>query len=169
MRIEQSSATTGINMNVKLYRTVLNTQRRLELQELGNVCVCEDSALTGSETIVSILQELGLTNAADEYFYVFCLNIKNDLIGIFEVSHGGNFTSVVPIREIFQKTLLTGAVNIIVAHNHPSGHVNPSEEDKAVTKRIIEAGNLLDIALLDHIIVGPNSDYFSFCDAGLMD
>ncbi len=157
-------------MDINVYRTVLNERKQLTLQKTGILTIGElEEADCGPEMIVSILQDgFGLCDVADEYFYLFGLNIRNQIVGIFEVSHGGNCNSLVPIREIFQKTLLMGAVNIIVAHNHPSGYTDPSELDKEITERIVKAGEILDITLLDHIIIGSETPYFSFCETGLI-
>lgn len=76
------------------------------------------------------------------------MNTKLDMIGVFEISHGNVNSSIVGTREVFQKALLANAVSIVVIHNHPSG------EDVEVTKRLIEAGTIVGIQLLDHIVIG---------------
>ena len=85
---------------------------------------------------------------------MICLNTKNKIIGVFELSHGNVNSSIFSVREMFQKALLANAVNIIVMHNHPSGDPTPSREDILVTERAKEAGKLIGIDILDHIIVG---------------
>ena len=156
-------------MNIKSYRTLLNEHKQLKLDSDKTYYICDNAEVTDPEILALFLtSELKIANSADEYFYVFCLNAGNQLIGVFEASHGGNCESIVPIREIFQKSMLIGAISIIVAHNHPSGNVKPSIEDLDSTTRIKEAGKILNIELLDHIIVGPNAPYFSFCESGLI-
>ncbi|MCB0307058.1 MAG: JAB domain-containing protein, partial [Calditrichaeota bacterium] len=70
--------------------------------------------------------------------------------------------------EVFRSAILESAASIILLHNHPSGEVHPSPEDKSITKRLIESGRLLDVPVLDHIIIGSSS-YFSFREAGLVE
>ena len=97
-----------------------------------------------------------LHEESEEYLYMICMNTKNKIIGVFEVSHGTVNSSIVGVREIFQKALLANAVSIIILHNHPSGDTKPSREDVDITKRIVEAGKILGVQVLDHIIVGDN-------------
>ena len=93
---------------------------------------------------------------AEEVFILITLNTKNIVTGYFEVHRGTINTSLVHPREVFKRALLNNASNIMVAHNHPSGDPNPSKEDIQTTERLKEAGNLLGINLLDHIIVGED-------------
>lgn len=102
-----------------------------------------------------------LDQKAEEYVYMLALNSKNKPLGVFEVSHGTVNYSVIAPREIYQRALLTGASHIIILHNHPSGNPNPSKEDRTTTRKIYESGELLNVPLSDHIIIGSGS-YFSF-------
>jgi DNA repair protein RadC len=90
----------------------------------------------------------------EEYMYMICMNTKNKVIGVFEISHGTVNASLVQPREVFQKALLANAVSIIVMHNHPSGDCTASREDIEVTKRLVEAGKIVGVEVLDHIIIG---------------
>jgi DNA repair protein RadC len=92
----------------------------------------------------------------EEYMYMICMNVKNKVIGVFEISHGTVNASLVSPREVFQKALLVNAVSIIVMHNHPSGDCTASREDIEVTKRLVEAGKIVGIDVLDHIIIGDS-------------
>jgi len=94
---------------------------------------------------------------------ILCLNRKNDVIGYHKLSSGGMTGTVVDSRVIFTIALKTGATSIILAHNHPSGNLKPSEADKRLTTKIKEAGRLLDIDLLDHLIITDES-YYSLAD-----
>lgn len=94
------------------------------------------------------------------------MNRSNAVLGILSVSKGGISGTVTDVRLIFQGALKTNASGIIVAHNHPSGNALPSDSDKKITQKIKEAGNLLDIQLLDHIIILPVEGYYSFADEG---
>ncbi len=95
------------------------------------------------------------------------LNRANKVLGITTISEGGLSGTVTDVRLIFQYAIKANDSGIIVAHNHPSGNSNPSESDLKITQKIKEAGNLLDIQLLDHIILTPESEiYRSFADEG---
>lgn len=107
-----------------------------------------------------------------EEFWAIYLNNKNKVLFKQRISIGGISETPVDIRRIYATALEKNAVSIAVAHNHPTGHVNPSKEDKALTCRILDAGNILNIKLLDHIIVGIGDnnrpDYYSFRDNELI-
>ena len=108
-----------------------------------------------------------LTKNAEE-FYVIFLNTNNRVVSVQSISNGVITSTVVDSRIIFKKALeLSTVTQIIIAHNHPSGNCTPSEADKKLTQKIKEAGQFIDIKLLDHIIVGANQ-YFSFADEGLL-
>jgi DNA repair protein RadC len=96
------------------------------------------------------------------------LNRSNAVLGILSVSKGGISGTVTDVRLIFQGALKTNASGIIVCHNHPSGNAYPSESDKKITQKIKEAGNLMDIQLLDHLIILPVEGYYSFADDGVI-
>lgn len=114
-----------------------------------------------------ILKKIGIADAADEYFYLICLSADGSVAGIHEISHGCLDASVVHPREVFKRALLNNAAKIIVAHNHPSDNLKPSKVDIETTKRLIEAGRLLGIPLVDHIIV-TKSGFVSFKSSELL-
>lgn len=103
-----------------------------------------------------------------EYFLVVCLNSKNKIIKIKDLFKGGLNGSVVDSRTIFNEAIIEHASAIILAHNHPSGDPRPSNEDKVLTKKMVESGKILSVPVLDHIILGDNC-YFSFQEDGLME
>jgi DNA repair protein RadC len=104
-----------------------------------------------------------------EHFVVLLLDQKNKVIGINNVSIGSLTASVVHPREVFKPAILSNAAAIILAHNHPSGQPQPSQEDRVLTVRLVTAGKLLGISVLDHVIIGDGtSAYFSFADEGLL-
>lgn len=103
----------------------------------------------------------------EEYMYMLCLNNKNRIIGVFEISHGNVNSSIVSPREVFQKALLANAVNIVMLHNHPSGDPTPSKEDIDVTKRLKDVGEVLGVRVLDHIVVG-DARYVSLMEKGYL-
>lgn len=92
-----------------------------------------------------------------EHFMVILLNTKNHVLGVETVSIGSLNTTVVHPRELFKQAIRRSAAAVILAHNHPSGDPHPSTEDKATTKRLVEAGKILGIEVVDHIIIGHNT------------
>lgn len=109
-----------------------------------------------------------LHKKAEEYVYLIVGNARSKPIAFFELSHGSAKACMIGIREVMLRTLLAGGSTIILVHNHPSGNLEPSEEDLAVTKRIEDACNLMDIILLDHVIIAGDS-YVSLKEKELME
>jgi DNA repair protein RadC len=114
-----------------------------------------------------------LANLAQEQFLVLLLNTKNLLLRVTEVSRGSLNASIVEPREVFREALPAAAAAVILAHNHPSGDPTPSAEDVALTRRLVKAGELLNIPVFDHLILGHPSpgrpqDYVSLKELGLM-
>lgn len=101
-----------------------------------------------------------------ETFKVLLLNNSNKIIGYTTISEGGLTSTIVDVRVIIQTALVCNATSIILTHNHPSGNPHPSGQDDSLTRRIQEACKLLDIRLLDHIIVTPFNNFYSYCDEG---
>ncbi|MCI8466825.1 MAG: DNA repair protein RadC [Bacilli bacterium] len=104
-----------------------------------------------------------LMSLSQEHFVAVFLNNKNEIIKAKTIFIGSANRSVVHPRDIYKEAIKYSAVKLMCLHNHPSGDPTPSVEDTAFTSRLIEAGNLLQIPLLDHIIIGHNS-YYSFYD-----
>ena len=137
--------------------------RRMKLFALQNlVRIIENSSsdkierIHGPEDVAKVM--LPRTRyLTKEVFYVIALNTKNYISGIEEVSVGSLSASVVHPREVFRAAIKHNAASIILVHNHPSGDPNPSREDIAVTQRLVKAGRIMDIAVLDHVILGDNS------------
>ncbi len=110
-----------------------------------------------------------LADVDREHFVVIPLDQKNKVIGINTVSVGSLTASVVHPRECFKPAILSNAAAILLAHNHPSGQPQPSQEDRVLTVRLVAAGKLLGVSVLDHVIIGDGTTaYFSFADEGLM-
>jgi DNA repair protein RadC len=103
---------------------------------------------------------------AVEVFGVFLLTTKQRLIAYHELSRGGISSTVVSPRELFQAVLLANAASLIIGHNHPSGDPSPSPDDRALTGRIVQAGEVMGAQVLDHLIVGHDGRYYSFKEAG---
>jgi DNA repair protein RadC len=90
-----------------------------------------------------------------EYLYVILLDTRNRVLGKpLEVYHGSLNTSLIRTGEVFREAVKANAAGLIVAHNHPSGDPSPSPEDVAVTRALVEAGELLDVEVLDHLVIG---------------
>ena len=104
-----------------------------------------------------------------EVFLVICLNTKNQAIAVHQVHVGTINASIIHPREVMKTAILNNAASIVVSHNHPSTNTTPSQEDLEVTERLKQAGEILGIELLDHIIVTPiEKNYISFREKGYM-
>lgn len=97
-----------------------------------------------------------LKDEVKEIFIVVCLNSSNKIIKFEKISTGNLNSSVVSPREVFKVAIENNSANIILIHNHPSGNIEPSSEDIRLTKKMVEAGKILDIKVFDHIIIGGN-------------
>ena len=109
-----------------------------------------------------------LSDLVHEEFWVIFLNRANRVIGKMKASQGGISGTVTDVRLIMKAAIERLASGMIICHNHPSGNMHPSESDTRITQKVNEAGNLMDIQLLDHIIITSGSDYYSFGDNGLL-
>lgn len=103
-----------------------------------------------------------------EHFWTLALNTKNKLLRIFEVSVGSLNASIVHPRELFKDAVRVSAASIVVVHNHPSGDPTPSGADIQLTRRIVKAGDVLGIEVLDHVVIGDGGEHASLRDLGLM-
>jgi len=102
-----------------------------------------------------------------EYFLILSLDARSNLINIKTISIGSLDANIVHPREVFKKAIECSAASVILVHNHPSGDPEPSEDDLEITKRLTEAGKILGIIVLDHIIVTKDG-FLSFKDKGLI-
>lgn len=122
--------------------------------------------ITSSKAVFELMQPI-LGELPHEEFWVLCLNNSNKVIYKTQISKGGITETLVDIRLVFKHALEHYAVAIILVHNHPSGKLQPSDADLQMTKNVQQAGKLLEIPVLDHIIITEKS-YFGFADAGLL-
>ena len=127
----------------------------------------QQKKITSSKQAHDILQEY-LADANYEQFCILLLNRANHLIRTIIISDGGISGTVADPKKIFKIALENNASSIILGHNHPSGQVNPSEADIALTHKLCRGGSLLDMPVLDHIIVGEEN-YYSFKDEGKLE
>jgi DNA repair protein RadC len=138
--------------------------------ELGRriaISVPEERPLIKSPADAANLVLYELSGLEQEHLFVIMLDTRNRVLGKpVEVYRGSVNTSLIRVAEVFREAVKINAAGIIVVHNHPSGDPNPSPEDVAVTRAIIEAGKLLDIEVLDHLVIGQQK-FVSLKDRGL--
>jgi len=125
----------------------------LQVREAAGEVICSPNA------VAEIMREEA--KADREFFWVLHLNGKNRIIEKELVSIGSVISALVHPREVFKKAIILGATGIITCHNHPGGIPDPSPEDREIWKRLDEAGNILGISVLDHIIITASGRYYS--------
>ena len=141
--------------------TALEIGRRKASQE-----VPEKIQISSSSDLFKVLHPF-LGDLQTEEFWAVFLNQSNRIVGKSRLSAGGINQSVVDVRILFKTALENLATGVVIAHNHPSGNLKPSQEDLKITKQISEAGKILNIQMLDHLIITQNS-YLSFADENLL-
>lgn len=109
-----------------------------------------------------------MRGADREHFWALALNTKNHLLKMVEVSVGSLNASIVHPRELFKEAVRASAASMVVVHNHPSGDPTPSGADIQLTRRLVKAGDVLGIEVLDHVIIGDGGEHSSLRDLGLM-
>jgi DNA repair protein RadC len=146
------------------YTDAIRLKCSLELAKRRNVsAILEKPKISSSNDVYQLFQYLA--DSPYEEFWIVVLNKANRVISRIKISEGGVAGTVVDLKRIFHETLNLLGSALILLHNHPSGNLSPSEADKAITKKIKDAGSLMEIAVLDHIIIG-NTGYYSFADEG---
>ena len=148
----------------KLYQVA-----EIQLTYKSNVKPSQRPKISGSRDAFTILKEnwdQGTIELVEQFKAMFT-NRANKVLGILNVSTGGVTGTVADPRVIFVAAIKAGATGLIVAHNHPSGNLIASQSDIELTRRLKEAGKVLEIQLLDHLIV-TTEGYFSFADEGLI-
>ncbi len=132
----------------------------------------ENHKAEGPDEIAAFLRSLGLADKEQEHFYVLYLNTAHTIRGYSLVTIGLVDRTPMHAREPFRNAIVQGATSIVLAHNHPSGDPTPSPNDIAGTRELVEAGKIVGIEIVDHIIIGqPNAtgcDYLSFHEQGLI-
>ena len=141
----------------------------VELVYRTNVPASERMKISSSRDAYNILFNSWNQDKIDfiEESRILLLNRGSKVLGIYNLSSGGMAGTVVDQKLVFIAALKANAHSIIISHNHPSGNTTPSEQDIRLTRNIYQAGKLLDIELLDHIIVSSNG-YYSFADEGIL-
>lgn len=156
-------------MKINIYNTMLNEETRHNELKVEKSIICENNEKFKSPSGIHKLmtEQFELHKKAEEYVYLVSMDIKCNPLGIFELSHGTVNSSLIMPREIFIRALLSGAVGIIIIHNHPSTDITPSKQDLLVTEKIAQAGQMIGVELLDHIIIGGN-EYCSMKELGVL-
>lgn len=139
----------------------------MELGRRRSASVLNEKALVKDSKSAYILFQRELGDLNYESFCILLLNRANKVLKTIRISDGGITGTVVDQRKVFKLALDHNATALILGHNHPSGQLTPSDADKVLTKKMKEAGAVLDIPVLDHIIVG-DGNYYSFADEGIM-
>lgn len=140
----------------------MKTIKRYQLSFVRERCEYPYNEKVTSDAAIAIIARGLIGNLAEEQFLLFVLDINNHIAGYVQIGKGSVDACPVDIRPIFSYALMLQASNIIVVHNHPSGNIEPSCEDNALTKRIAQAGKLLNITVLDHIIVSDLTEHYSY-------
>lgn len=127
--------------------------------------LCKDIRLTSSQAVYEFIIENWDLSTIQLYeeFKVIYLNRHNNVLGVYTISRGGIAGTVVDPKLVFAVALKVAASSLILVHNHPSGNLQPSEADKSITNRLKQAGELLEVNVLDHVIISDSS-YYSFSD-----
>ncbi len=154
-------------VNLKKHKN--NIIAEMKVSYIAKQKISERPQITSSADSYKVLQQCFSADTINysEEFILLLLNKANRLIGWVKISAGGIAGTVCDQRIIFAIALQTGATSIILAHNHPSGSLRPSEPDIALTKKIKEGGEILDIQLLDHLIL-TDDNFYSFADDGIL-
>jgi DNA repair protein RadC len=132
------------------------------VKEAAHVYDMGDALIDTPEKAARLLERVfNASELTQEYFWLIALSGSRRVIGVFTVTVGTLMASLVHPREVFSRAILAGAASIIISHNHPSGALDISGQDREVTTRIKQAGELLGIPLDDHIIIGENGEFVS--------
>lgn len=154
-------------MRINFYEAILSEDDRTMLVK-DKAVNYEAGKLNDPKDIALMMRRLvHMEQMAEEYCYMLSMDSSCKVIGVFFLSKGTVNMSLVTPREVYIRALLSGAVQIVLCHNHPSGSAVPSEQDMTITQRIKETGELVNIKLIDHIIIGRDC-YFSFAEAKIL-
>jgi len=160
--IEELSQIKGIGLaKAAQLKACFELGKREELEpELKNFDIKDP------EAVVKAIRA-SIKDKAKEHFKLILLNPRNKIIGISTISIGTLNASLVHPREVFKDAITHSAASVVLAHNHPSGDPEPSEDDIKITKKLVDSGKILGIEVLDHIIIGKNN-FCSFKERGLI-
>jgi DNA repair protein RadC len=171
-RLPISGSSSIINLKYKIMETTNQNWQmvsEIELVYKSKVKASERLQIKSSKDAYFLLKSCWDQGKIEyfEQFKILFLNNSLKVLGLYEMSSGGITGTTVDLRMIFSAALKANANSIMIAHNHPSGNTKPSEADKYTTTKIRQAGELLDIKLMDHLIITSES-YYSFTDDGAL-
>ncbi len=148
----------------KLIKLIRDGQYSTALEEIAQVLDSEPQ-ISGPDDTISILKPY--STRQQEYFLVLTLAMNHQVLQLHEITKGLLNRTLVHPREVFRAAISDNAAAIILAHNHPSGELDPSDEDIDITKRLVKAGSILGVSVLDHVIISRKGSY-SFAGHGIM-
>ncbi|WP_240743213.1 JAB domain-containing protein [Ilyomonas limi] len=158
----------------KIMESLCTAQEGIQVSEVElvyktKIKASERLQVSTSKEVYELLKRYWDENKIEfvEQFKILLLNRSNRVLGIYEISTGGLAGTVADPKVVFIAALRVAASHIILAHNHPSGNLNPSIQDKQLTQKIKDGGKLLDIEVIDHLIISKDG-YYSFADEGLL-
>jgi DNA repair protein RadC len=140
----------------------------LEMSRRASAWRCSPRKVISTPEDVLSLCSAQLRGLDREHFWCLALNTKNQLLKMVEVSIGSLNASIVHPRELFKEAVKVSAASIVLVHNHPSGDPTPSGADVQLTRRLVKAGDVLGIEVLDHVVIGDGGEHSSLRDLGLM-
>jgi DNA repair protein RadC len=126
----------------------------------------KDFDIKDPQSVVKAIRA-SIKDKAKEHFKLILLNARNKILGVSTISIGSLNASIVHPREVFKDAIVHSAYSVVLAHNHPSGDPEPSEDDLKMTRKLVESGKILGIEVLDHLIIGKNA-FYSFKGKGLL-
>jgi len=139
------------------------------VKESGNRYEFENKYVKTPEKAHQVfIKILELDKRSEEVFAMLTIDVKSKLTGVFTVSIGNLTSSLVKPREVFKRAILQNSAAIILAHNHPSGNPQPSQDDIKLTKNLMEAGEIVDIEIIDHLIIGDGNYFISMKEKELI-
>ncbi len=153
-------------MNAKTQMSLFGQVSELNLSYNPKTRPSERKSVASSWDAFEIFREKWEAIEHHESFKVLALNKANKVLGIAEISRGGIDSTVVDPKIVLQYALLSNASSIILAHNHPSGRLFPSDSDMRLTEKIKKAAEIMDMKCLDHLIICSEDAYYSFADEG---
>lgn len=154
-------------MRINFYEARLSEDDRTMLVKEKGMDYEAERLNSPTDIALMMRRLLNMGRMAEEHCYIIAMNNCCKVLGVFLISKGTANASIISPREVYMRALLSGAVQIVLCHNHPSGDVTPSNADMKTTKRLKETGELVNITLVDHIIIGGDS-YLSFKEAKLL-
>ena len=155
-------------MNINTYELVLDNDTKHGSLRLKESVPYKGEYLSEPSEVAEMIKEIfHADEMADEFAYMIAFNNRMKVLGVFEIGHGTGNACFLDARGIFMRAVYTGASYVVLVHSHPSGDTTPSRQDREMTTKIHDAGELIGIPLMDHIIVG-SMGYMSFHETGLL-